>query len=229
MPDCTISRMPYGSSTRSIASSLSGRPVTSIVSGVRADVDDLRAEQLDDLQHVAAGRLVGAHLDQQQLALDGLRLLELDDLEHVDQLVELLGDLLERRALDVDDDRDARDLRDARSGPTASDSMLKPRRANRPATRVRTPGLFSTSTDSVCVVDIAQLLRVEGRADVARGLDVVVAGAGGHHRPHHRVRADGEVDDDGCVVDRHRLLDRRVDVGRASRSAGRRSRAPRPA
>jgi len=34
-------------------------------------------------------------------------------------------------------------------GPTASDSMLKPRRLNRPAIRARTPGLFSTSTDSV--------------------------------------------------------------------------------
>ena len=34
-------------------------------------------------------------------------------------------------------------------GPTASDSMLNPRRLNRPAIRARTPGLFSTSTDSV--------------------------------------------------------------------------------
>ena len=29
-------------------------------------------------------------------------------------------------------------------GATASDSMLKPRRANSPATRASTPGLFST-------------------------------------------------------------------------------------
>ena len=36
-------------------------------------------------------------------------------------------------------------------GPTASVSMLKPRRANRPAIRVSTPGLFSTSTDSTCL------------------------------------------------------------------------------
>src|SRR5258707_62178 len=33
---------------------------------------------------------------------------------------------------------------------TASDSMLKPRRANRPDTRARTPGWFSTSTVIVC-------------------------------------------------------------------------------
>ena len=37
--------------------------------------------------------------------------LELDDLEHLDQLVELLGHLLEREVLDVDDDGHPRDLR----------------------------------------------------------------------------------------------------------------------
>src|SRR5436309_7396253 len=37
-------------------------------------------------------------------------------------------------------------------GPTASDSMLKPRRANRPAQRVSTPGRFCTSTLSVWTV-----------------------------------------------------------------------------
>ncbi len=36
-------------------------------------------------------------------------------------------------------------------GPTASDSMLNPRRANIPAMRARTPGLFWTSTESVWV------------------------------------------------------------------------------
>jgi hypothetical protein len=45
-----------------------------------------------------------------------------------------------------------------------------------------------------------------------RHLDVVVARAGGHHRPDHGVLVDDEVDDDGHVVGRHRLLDRRVDL-----------------
>src|SRR5215217_2882893 len=35
-------------------------------------------------------------------------------------------------------------------GPTASESMLNPRAANSPATRVNTPGLSSTSTEMVC-------------------------------------------------------------------------------
>ena len=37
-------------------------------------------------------------------------------------------------------------------GPTASEEMLNARRENRPATCDSTPGLFSTSTESVCVV-----------------------------------------------------------------------------
>ena len=65
---------------------------------VRRHVDDAGAEQRDGLQDVAAGRGIGAHLDQHELALHGGRRLELDDLEHVDQLVQLLGDLLEGQA-----------------------------------------------------------------------------------------------------------------------------------
>ena len=40
-------------------------------------------------------------------------------------------------------------------GPTASEWMLKPRRENSDETRASTPGLFSTSTDSVwlCIID----------------------------------------------------------------------------
>src|SRR5262249_21156019 len=116
-------------------------------------------------------------------------------------------------------------------GPTASDSMLNPRRLNSPDTRASTPGLFSTSTERVWVVMIASfpiapdfvvcgerilrdrfLVLVEGRPDAPGCLDVVVARAGGHHRPHHRVLADGEVDDDRGVVYRHRLLDGAVHV-----------------
>src|SRR5690349_17675742 len=51
-------------------------------------------------------------------------------------------------------------------GPTASDSMLKPRRANRPAQRVSTPGRFCTSTLSVCTV-WAVIVHHRGRAPCA--------------------------------------------------------------
>ena len=51
---------------------------------------------------------VGLHLDEQQLTLHCLRI-KLNDLQDVDQLVELLGYLLERQLIHVDDDRHARD------------------------------------------------------------------------------------------------------------------------
>src|SRR5690606_11894167 len=78
--------------------------------GLWRHVHGLGAEQVDDLQHLAADARVGAHLDQQQLALHGGRRLELDDLDDVHELVELLGDLLEREVVDGDDDRHPRDL-----------------------------------------------------------------------------------------------------------------------
>src|SRR5215213_9858144 len=121
-------------------------------------------------------------------------------------------------------------------GPTASDSMLKPRRLNRPAIRASTPGLFSTSTERVClliaaapalrerrrrgsravgatnVVAWSQVVLIELGREVSRVLDLVVAGAGGDHRPDHGVAVHAEVDDDGDVVDLHRLGDGCVDV-----------------
>jgi len=68
------------------------------------------ARNLHHLGHLAAGGGVGTHLDEHDLALDGRRRLELDDLEHLDELVELLGHLLEREVLDVDDDGHPRDV-----------------------------------------------------------------------------------------------------------------------
>ena len=100
-------------------------------------------------------------------------------------------------------------------GPTARESMLKPRRENRPAMRARTPGLFSTRTDRVCLL-IGLLLAVPRRRPCPRrsGSSSLLT-PGRHHRPHHRVAVDDEVDDDRAVVDLHGLRDRRVDVLRA--------------
>src|SRR3984885_8081398 len=77
---------------------------------VECHVHHVRAEQLDDLEHLRPAVGVGADLDQHQLALHRLRGLELDDLEHVDELVELLGDLLKRVLLAVHHDRHPGDL-----------------------------------------------------------------------------------------------------------------------
>src|SRR5665811_1453655 len=48
---------------------------------------------------------VSADLHQKDLPLDGGNACELDNLEHLDQLVELLGDLLEWQLIHVDHDR----------------------------------------------------------------------------------------------------------------------------
>src|SRR5580693_6171323 len=127
-----------------------------------------------------------------------------------------------------------RDMSFCSVAPTASDSMLNPRRENSAATRASTPGLSSTNTDNVCVfVDpvicaapphrYALLLRqrasrvpfgfvVEERADALGGLDLVVAGSGCNHWPHLRVGADDVVDHHRPVVDRACLVDHVDDV-----------------
>src|SRR4051794_11102174 len=123
--------------------------------------------------------------------------------------------------------------------PTASESMLKPRRENRAAIRARTPGLFSTRTDRVCLdMDMPPSALVGARRDpvvvgvealldglgllavplgclVAGHLDQVVADTGRHHRPHHGVTVHDEVDDHRAVGDGHRRPDRVVHVLRA--------------
>src|ERR1700730_12702837 len=103
-----------------------------------------------------------------------------------------------------------REISSCSVGPTARESMLKLRRANSPAILTRTPGLFSTSTDKVCLVIV--VASPVGR-QAARELDVVVAGAGRDHGPDHGVPMHDEVHHDRAVVDGHGLLHHLVHVG----------------
>src|SRR5271156_5730156 len=121
-----------------------------------------------------------------------------------------------------------RDMSFCSVAPTASDSMLNPRRENSAATRASTPGLSSTNTERVCVLGDPVICAappalfgshcpvdrrrrasgvsfgfvVEERANAAGSLDLVVAGSGGNHGPHLGVGADDEVDDHRPIVDR---------------------------
>src|SRR3954469_417265 len=74
------------------------------------DVDDLAAEDLDRLEHLGALTAVGGDLEQRQLAGDRALGLEVADLDHVDELVQLLGDLVDRVQRAVERQRDARDV-----------------------------------------------------------------------------------------------------------------------
>src|SRR5690606_8087045 len=71
-----------------------------------AHVEDLRLEDLHQLEDAGPHLALGLHGDEQQLALDGVARVELADRHDVDELEELLDDLVERRRLHVDDDRD---------------------------------------------------------------------------------------------------------------------------
>src|SRR5688572_17763608 len=86
---------------------LRGMPVEGHGDLVVADAEHASVEDLDELQDLAAD--VGRRLDraQQQLTLDRVVGMQLADLHDVDELEQLLGDLLDRRRLGVDDDRDA--------------------------------------------------------------------------------------------------------------------------
>src|SRR5690606_7869659 len=112
---------------------------------------------------------------------------------------------------------------------TASEKMLKPRRANRLATRARKPALPSPSPTSVWWrtsvpgTVIGGLLsgpgggRGPGRSPAALAVrrvddDVVVAHPGGDHRVHLLAGVGAEVDDHRPVVDLVGLLDGGVDL-----------------
>src|SRR3984957_9687153 len=71
------------------------------------DVDHLAAEDADELDDLGALLGSGRHGGEQELSLDRLARGQVRDRDDVDQLVELLDDLVERRGLDVDHDRDA--------------------------------------------------------------------------------------------------------------------------
>ena len=128
MPDWTSSLMPNGSSTREQRVELVGVAGRLDRDGVGGDVDDLGAEQPDGLEDVrprSRGRR--CTLTSSSSRCTRRAGLELDDLDDVDQLVELLGHLLERQLLDVDHDRSCARCSACSVGPTASESMLKPR------------------------------------------------------------------------------------------------------
>src|SRR5579875_538634 len=227
-PDWTISRTPNGSSTFSRASSLAGVPVASMVSDSGDTSITLArnrfAASLTWLRLPASARtLISASSRETELSSSCSTILM--------TLTSLLSCLVtcSSGVSSAETTIVMRDMFFCSVAPTASDSMLNPRRENSAATRARTPGLSSTSTDRVWVGDavdplicaapshwrrscgarsrrrrasgVAFVLVVEERADAPGGLDFVVAGSRGDHRPYLRVGADDEVDHHRAVVD----------------------------
>src|SRR5712692_7830418 len=92
---------PYGLDDRALVERLDERVELAAVAGeldgvgVVGDVDDPAPEDVGHALHVLALLLAGAYFDQHELALDVLGLRQVDHLHHLDQLVQLLGDLLD--------------------------------------------------------------------------------------------------------------------------------------
>ena len=201
------------------------------VSCVGADVDDLALEHADQLDDLAprlgpAARTVTSS-SSRSTDVGGV---QLGDLDHVDQLEQLLGDLLDRRLLDVDHDGDAAEpLVVGRGHGQGEDVEAAPgEQAGDPGQH---PGL---------VLDQHRegVVRGAGRPSLdhpfAAGLlgrvhdDVVVGRAGRHHREHLLPGVGAEVDDDRAVVDRVGLVDGRLHLLGRLDPERRRSPWPRP-
>src|SRR5580693_3026170 len=209
-PDLTSSLMPNGSRTRTSASSLSWLPVASTVTASRATSttcarNSATVSRTFDLLSRSARTLI--RISSRCTAWVGSSSTILSTLMSLLSCLVTCSSGCSSQSTTIV----IREISACSVGPTASDSMLNPRRENRPAIRTSTPGLFSTRTDRVCWLSLIAVF-LPLRCDAAGVADVVVAGAGRDHRPHHRVLVHDEVDHDRLVVDRHRLLDDRVHV-----------------
>ena len=179
--------------------------------------------------------------------------LELDDLEHLDELVELLGHLLEREVLDVDDDRHPGDVGvlglahgegvdvEAPTGEQRGDAgedaglVLDEDGQGVLATwacRLQfrgmpegTPSWSGSRPCSTASDSSRSHCGAVSRATWMRSL-LTPAGTIGHTMAS---RCTTKSTTTGPVGDLHRRADRRVDVLRVARTATRRSRRPRRA
>src|SRR3954449_9042311 len=210
IPDCTISRTPNGSSTRSSAASLSTLPVASTVTASGETSTTLARNSCtvsSTCERVCrSARTLTSISSRCTDACGSSSTTLITSTSLFSCLVTCSSGRSSTSTTTV-----IREMSSCSVGPTARESMLKPRRENSPAMRARTPGLSSTRTDRVCL-DTGSLLAVPRGAHAPRELDLVVGQARGHHRPDHRVPVDDEVDDDRPVVHRHGRLDGRVQV-----------------
>src|SRR5690606_11399189 len=150
MPDWTSSLIPNGSSTLTKASSLSGVPVHSMVTASAA-TSTQRARKSwtssSTWERLSASALTLISVSSRCTDWDGSSSTILSTFTSLlSCLVTCSSGSLSTLTTIV-----MREMSSCSVGPTASESMLKPRRLNSAATRASTPGLFSTSTDSVCL------------------------------------------------------------------------------
>src|SRR3712207_4317989 len=148
VPDCAISLMPSGARTASRAWSLSGVPVASRVT-VSVLTSTTRARNSSAVCSTWVRSAIGARTltsssSRWTAASASSSTILMTSTSLFSCLVICSSGWLSASATIVIRDRSGFSV-----GPTARDSMLKPRRLNRAETRARTPDLFSTRTDRV--------------------------------------------------------------------------------
>src|SRR6516165_8074347 len=208
MPDWTSSLIPNGSSTLIRASSFSRLPVASTVTTSSATSTTRARNSLtvsSTRDRLSASALILIRISSRCTVAPGSSSTIFSTLMSLLSCLVTCSSGCSSQLTTIV----MREISSCSVGPTASESMLKLRRANSPAIRTRTPGLFSTSTDSVCLVIGTSPV---GR-HAARELDVVVAGARRDHGPDHGVLVHDEVQHDRPVVDGHGSLDHLVHLG----------------
>src|SRR5699024_10441812 len=147
-PDFTISRMPKDSSIPSSAVSLSCVPVASMVT-------ESAAASTTFARNICTISSTGVREELSAVTL--MRMSSRWTVERASSwtifstFTSLLSCLVicSRRRWSTSTTTVMREISGCSVGPTASEEMLYPRRENSAVTRVRTPGLFSTSTESV--------------------------------------------------------------------------------
>src|ERR1700729_1306808 len=207
MPDWTSSLIPNGSDTLISASSFSRLPVASTVITSSATSTTLARNRLtvsSTRDRLSASALTLTRISSRWTVAPGSSSTILSTLMSLFSCLVTCSSGCSSQLTTIV----MREISSCSVGPTASESMLKLRRANSPAIRTKTPGLFSTSTDSVCLVIGTSPV---GR-QAARELDVIVGRAGRDHGPDHGVLVHHEVQHHRPVVDGHGPLDDLVHV-----------------
>src|SRR5690625_3594348 len=151
IPDCTNSRMPYGSSTFRRASNLSDDPVASMVTAsVATSTTFARKSSAVWRTWGRVSGVVRTFTNNSSRCTDWAG----SSSTILSTLTSLFSCLVtcSRGESSTSTTTVMRETPTTSVGPTASDSMLKARRENSVEIRARTPGLSSTRTDRVCLL-----------------------------------------------------------------------------
>src|SRR3954462_14632798 len=216
-PVLTISTSPWGLTMRSKASILSAEPVTSIVI-VRRATSTILARK------ISANWMISARFSTAEETLNSAisrATVSSGSMSRIFRTLTSLCSCLVTWSIGWTAPSTVRVIRETSGssvGPTASVSMLKPRRLNRPAIRARTPGRFSTRIERTCLRPVSSPAAASRSSSLIRS--GVPASISAHHVPggcagrDHRVAVlflgDANVEEDRALGGErlaHRPLD----------------------